>query len=151
MALNLYNQTGYRGYMKFRSDFNRILRKTQEILELNRKLAVSVILVDDIQIQEINSSYRNIDKPTDVISFALADEKAEFDYFEEELGDIFINIDAVRRQALEYKHSQRREICFLFTHGLLHLNGFDHMNKEEEIKMIELQKLILDGLVSRDD
>ncbi len=151
MALNIYNQSSYRGYLKYKKDFVAILDKTKSVLGLKGRLAVSVILVDDKEIQEINRSYRNIDRPTDVISFALADEQSEFDYFAEELGDIFINLDAVKRQAEDYGHSERREICFLFTHGLLHLNGFDHQNKKDEERMIHYQKVILDDLVSRND
>ena len=81
----------------------------------------------------------------------MSDNKDQNDYFENELGDIFINIDAAKRQAVEYQHSLKREICFLFTHGLLHLNGFDHMNKEDEKEMISYQKKILNDIVSEDD
>ena len=151
MALNLYNQTAYRGYMKFRNDFRAILNRTQDVLGRPGRVAVSVIYVDDGQIQEINRSYRNIDRPTDVISFAFSDNQDDGDYIAEELGDIFINIDAVRRQAVDYEHSERREICFLFTHGLLHLNGYDHQTPEQEQQMITLQKQILDDLVAQDE
>lgn len=151
MALNIFNQTSYRGYSKYLQDFRAILKRTREVLGIKGRRSVSVIFVDDGQIQEINRDYRNIDRPTDVISFALADSQEEGDYVEEELGDIFINIDAARRQAADYGHSERREICFLFTHGLLHLNGFDHQTPEQEKEMISYQKLILDELVSRDD
>ncbi len=151
MALNVYNQTSYRGYAKYKEYFREILNNAREVLDLPKRVAVSVIFVDDEQIHQINRDYRNIDRPTDVISFALADNKDEIDYIPEELGDIFINIDAARRQAVEYEHSEKREICFLFTHGLLHLNGFDHQTKEEEQEMIRYQKLILDELVGQND
>jgi len=151
MALNVYNQTDYRGYLKYREYFREILNNAREVLDLPKRVAVSVIFVNDEQIHQINRDYRNIDRPTDVISFALADNKDEIDYIPEELGDIFINIDAARRQAVDYQHSEKREICFLFTHGLLHLNGFDHQTKEEEQEMIRYQKLILDKLVGQDD
>ena len=65
------------------------------------------------------------------------------------LGDIFINVQAIRDQAKEYGHSLRREACFLFCHGLLHLMGYDHMEPEEEKVMFELQDVILDEVVSR--
>lgn len=151
MALNVYNQTDYRGYLKYKTFFRDILNNAREILNLPGRVAVSVIFVNDEQIQGINRDYRNIDRPTDVISFALADNKDEVDYIPEELGDIFINIDAARRQAIDYGHSEKREICFLFTHGLLHLNGFDHQTAEEEKEMIRYQKLILDELVGQDE
>ncbi|MBQ1878265.1 MAG: rRNA maturation RNase YbeY, partial [Erysipelotrichaceae bacterium] len=120
-------------------------------LKLKKNVAVSVIFVDDDKIHGINRDYRGVDRPTDVISFALQDSQEEFDFIPQELGDIFINIDAARRQAVDYGHSEKREICFLFAHGLLHLCGFDHQNPEEEKEMIAWQKKILDEVVSRDD
>ncbi|MGN1276312.1 MAG: rRNA maturation RNase YbeY, partial [Floccifex sp.] len=103
------------------------------------------------RIHEINRDYRNIDRSTDVISFALQDEMEEFEIeeVEEELGDIFINVQAIRDQAQEYGHSLRREACFLFCHGILHLLGFDHMCIEDEKEMFALQDLILDDIVKR--
>lgn len=69
---------------------------------------------------------------------------------EAELGDIFINVQAVKTQAEEYGHSQHREVCFLFTHGLLHLLGYDHMEEADEKVMFSLQDEILDELVKRE-
>ena len=66
-----------------------------------------------------------------------------------ELGDIFINVEAIRNQAKEYGHSLRREVCFLFTHGLLHLLGYDHMEEDEEKEMFALQDVILDEIVPK--
>ena len=104
-------------------------------------------MVDANQIHEINRDYRNIDRPTDVISFALKDSEDEFyiDELDLELGDIFINYEAVIHQAKEYGHSELREISFLCTHGLLHLLGYDHMNETDEKEMFDLQDVILDG------
>ena len=92
-----------------------------------------------------------MDRPTDVISFALQDDLDDAFVEEDlyELGDIFINVDAIRQQAKEYGHSIRREACFLFCHGLLHLMGYDHMNAEDEKEMFALQDVILDEMVSR--
>jgi len=151
MALNVFNQTEYRGYSKYRQPFAAVLKNARTVLNLKGRIAVSVIFMDDKQIHELNRDYRGIDRPTDVISFALRDDTSEGDYVAEELGDIFINIDAARRQAVDYGHSEKREICFLFAHGLLHLCGFDHMNPEDEKEMIEYQKKILDPVVSRND
>ncbi len=151
MELNVYNRSRKKGYSNYKKIFNVIMQKTIAVLNLNDNISVSVIFVGDKKIREINRDYRNIDRPTDVISFALADNKTENDYFAEELGDIFINVDAAIRQAKEYEHSEKREICFLFTHGLLHLNGFDHQTPDEEKEMIKYQKEILDDIVSEND
>lgn len=109
------------------------------------ELEFSVIIVDNKRIHEINKLYRNIDRPTDVISFALEDYKdVEFDNYRP-LGDIYISIDKVKEQANEYGHSELRELAFLTIHGFLHLLGYDHMKKEDEEIMFARQELILDG------
>ncbi len=102
----------------------------------------NVIIVDNNCIQEINKKYRNIDAPTDVISFALEDNK-DIEMEVRILGDIYISIDKVYEQALNYHHSILRELSFLAIHGLLHLLGYDHMNKEDEIIMFKKQEEIL--------
>lgn len=109
-------------------------------------LEFNVIIINNEEIHKINKEYRGIDRPTDVISFALEDFKDikyENDY--RVLGDIYISIDKVREQAKEYGHSEKRELAFLAVHGLLHLLGYDHMEKEDEKVMFSKQELILDG------
>lgn len=150
MELNVINRTRRKGYVNYRKDFEKIVLKTIEVLDINQDICLSVIFTLDKKMHSLNREYRNVDNTTDVLSFALNDYQND-DYFEIELGDIFINIDAAIRQAKEYNHSVRREICFLFTHGLLHLCGFDHISAEEEKEMIEYQKLILDDIIPRDD
>ncbi len=104
----------------------------------------NIIFVDNKRIHEINKEYRNIDRETDVISFALEDEM-DIEYKDFRLlGDIYISIDKAISQADEYGHSVLREVCFLATHGILHLLGYDHMNKEDEEKMFSLQNKLLD-------
>ncbi len=113
-------------------------------LELE-KCEFNIIIVDNEKIHEINKEYRNVDRETDVISFAMEDEKdVEYPDFRL-LGDIYISLDKVISQANEYGHSRLREICFLATHGILHLLGYDHMEKEEEEEMFKLQNELLDG------
>lgn len=102
----------------------------------------NVIIVGNDKIHEINKTYRNVDRVTDVISFALEDEPfVNLDI--RVLGDIYISYDKAKEQSKEYGHSLERELSFLTIHGLLHLLGYDHMEKEEEKIMFEKQELIL--------
>ena len=112
----------------------------------------NVIFVDINKIHEINKTYRNIDRPTDVISFALED-SLDIELDHRLLGDIYICVEKAHEQAIEYNHSFLREIAFLMIHGLLHLLGYDHMEKEEEKIMFEKQEEILDsfGIRRSDD
>lgn len=113
-------------------------------LEL-KNVCFNVIIIDNENIHKINKDYRGIDRETDVITFALEDNK-QIDIPEiRVLGDIYISYDKVISQAKEYGHSNKRELCFLGVHGLLHLLGYDHMNEKDEIKMFKLQKELLDS------
>ncbi len=151
MEINIINQTAEKRWNRYKKDFLTIAQKTEELLKLKQKYCASVIFVTSQKIHEINREYRHIDRPTDVISFALLDEADEYEIMEDsiELGDIFINIEAIVKQASEYGHSMRREVCFLFTHGLLHLLGYDHMEQEEERVMFALQDDILYDIVPK--
>ena len=91
-----------------------------------------IIIVDNDEIKTINSNYRGVNKVTDVISFALEDNDALKKSQIRVLGDIYIAIEVAYEQAKLYGHSNIREICFLATHGILHLLGFDHQNENED-------------------
>lgn len=106
----------------------------------------SIIIVDNTRIKKINKEYRNIDRETDVISFALEDDNTFVEIPIRVLGDIYISIDKAKRQACEYGHSLKREICFLTVHGMLHLLGYDHMHEDEEKIMFQKQEDILTKL-----
>lgn len=131
--------------------FNKIIDRTKSLLEITENYIFSIIMVDSARIHEINRDYRGIDRPTDVISFAMMDSDDPFVMMEEEkeIGDIFINLDAISAQAMDYGHSFEREFCFLFTHGVLHLLGYDHIEKEDEEVMFALQDKILDEIIKR--
>ena len=103
----------------------------------------NVIIVDNAYIHKINLEYRGIDRPTDVITFALEDEKDVQAKEIRVLGDIYISKDKVIEQAKEYGHSLKRELFFLVTHGIYHLLGYDHMTEEEEKVMFKKQEDVL--------
>ena len=153
MELSVINQTDVKEFEQYEEDFNEIAKRTWDVLKRSDKVSFAVIFIDDEEIHVMNREYRGVDRPTDVITFALQDEMSDFESMneeiEQELGDIFISVDTSKRQAEEYGHSLRREVCFLFTHGFLHLLGYDHMNEEDEKVMFALQDTILDGLVNR--
>ena len=121
---------------------------------------VNVILTDNDAIQEINREYRQIDAPTDVLSFPMIEYEKESDfshvedsvedYFNPEsgeliLGDIIISVEKVIEQAEKYGHSRERELAFLIAHSMLHLCGYDHMVDEERVIMETKQRKILEG------
>lgn len=131
----------------YQQDYLTIIKETTKQLSIDENIELSCILVDDQKIHDINKEYRKIDRSTDVISFALEDSEQYYvTGMPRSLGDIFISVDHAKMQAEEYGHSLKREMCFLFTHGLLHLLGYDHVEKEDEEKMIMTQKSILEAL-----
>lgn len=110
---------------------------------LEGKFEVSLTVVDETAIKQINSEFRNIDKVTDVLSFPMSDDKEfpeNFDTGAKLLGDIVICAKRAREQAEEYGHSEEREFGFLCTHSVLHLLGYDHVNDEEERKLMQLRE-----------
>jgi len=111
---------------------------------------VSVTLVDNDTIQQMNREYRNVDRPTDVLSFPLWEPDEDWVIDEEEeavpLGDIVISLSKAKEQAEEYGHSLKREMGFLAVHGFLHLLGYDHETEEEEKEMFRRQEEILDHI-----
>ena len=125
-----------------------MLEKTLKHLSLNFDPYISVTIVDNDYIHEINRTYRHKDAPTDVISFAFMDGNPDRDNLFQSgqmvvLGEIYISSDKAKEQALSYGHSLERELEFLFVHGLLHLLGYDHMKEEDEKVMFRLQDEIL--------
>ncbi len=107
-------------------------------------VSFNIIIVDNEYIHKINKEYRNIDRETDVITFALEDDDTVILPGDERiLGDIYISIDKVKSQAKEYGHSERRELLFLAVHGFYHLLGYDHNTEEEERIMFDKQEKVL--------
>ena len=133
---------------KLAERYKELERIAFEMLGIKTNYEVDVSLVDDKTIHEINKNYRNVDRVTDVISFAFNDDKDPKDQINDEttlrmLGDILICLPQAKRQAKAIGNSLDRELGFLFVHGLLHLLGYDHQTKEEEGVMFPLQEKIL--------
>jgi probable rRNA maturation factor len=107
----------------------------------------SITFINDDKMHELNKTYRNIDRTTDVLSFAFEDSIDEFDSNIpiRMLGDIYISIDKAHEQAISYGHSYLRELSFLMIHGFLHLLGYDHMESDDEKVMFGRQEAILNG------
>jgi probable rRNA maturation factor len=123
---------------------------------IENECQVSIILVNNEQIREINKEYRRINSPTDVLSFPLIEyekgskftglenlENLDIDTGEIVLGDIVISMEKVHEQSIEYGHSMKREIAFLTVHGMLHLLGYDHEFEEDRKVMREKEEKIL--------
>ena len=145
--LNIINKTRYTDLKEYYPLLEEYYQKTLEVLEIEDYYVLSLIICGPVTIKRINRDYRQKDAVTDVISFALLDDDDTVEYEDRvELGDIFINRNRVFSQAEEYGHSVKREFVFLFVHGLLHLLGYDHMNKEDEERMFSLQKKIVGDL-----
>ncbi|MBO7743826.1 rRNA maturation RNase YbeY [Paenibacillus sp. MWE-103] len=117
---------------------------------------VTLSFVDDAEIHQLNKDYRNIDRPTDVLSFAMqeeTDEELDIIYevddesdpipYDGMLGDIIISAERAKLQSEEYGHSLERELGFLFVHGFLHLTGYDHQDEESEAVMTRKQEAVL--------
>ena len=141
MKIGLFNETDADVEEYFKT-VKKVLKKGLNILNIS-KCEFNIIVVDNSYIHELNRNYRGINRETDVITFALEDDKT-FNLDERVLGDVYISIDKVYSQASEYGHSNMREFCFLAVHGMLHLLGYDHMNKEDEEVMFSLQDKILE-------
>lgn len=143
---NLQQQFEVKEELKYLlNDIIKFALKQEEVCD---KAEVSIVLVDNRYIQELNKEYRSIDAPTDVLSFAMRESVCEQDQIEDSdqeqlLGDIIISLERARGQAEEYGHSFEREVGYLAVHGLLHLLGYDHENNEEKETMRKKEEEIL--------
>ena len=140
--MNDYSITNEFGYNKDYSYLNDIIERTLEH-EKVQNATFSIVFVDNEKIQELKKNYRKIDRVTDVISFAFEDNQNIVYNNVRFLGEIYICIPRMIEQSILYGHSEERELAFLTVHGLLHLLGYDHMTKEEEKIMFDLQEVIL--------
>ncbi len=133
-----------------------VVKTVLEMEGVKKNVNVYITLTNNDNIQVINAEHRNIDKPTDVLSFPMF-EREEIDGLkiedeqEDILGDIIVSLEKVKEQAEEYGHSFKRELAYLVTHGMLHLLGYDHMIEEEKVVMRKREEEILGALeITRD-
>lgn len=149
---------------------HEIIEAAAKYLKLPEGIELDLSIVSNEEIQALNRDYRGLDKPTDVLSFALTEVSSEYDVdfahldlaeeaeetedleeteFEDEeaipqhLGDIIISYPRAQEQAQDYGHSLDRELAFLAVHGFLHLNGYDHQTEEEAKEMFRIQEEVL--------
>lgn len=144
---------------KIMQNLTRVYRAVADFAHLPKRIKVNLSFVDEKTIRRLNKDTRNIDKVTDVLTYPyielkpkeklkLSDYKLEIDPDDNRLliGDIYICTKRAEEQSKEYGHSLNREMCFLFCHGLLHILGYDHIEKEDEEVMTKFQNEILDKL-----
>jgi metalloprotein, YbeY family len=121
----------------------QVLTKGAELQKVPDTAEISVLICDGPVIHELNRTYRDVDAPTDVLSFALNEGEDDVPEEESELGDIVINLDRAEEQAREYGHSREREVAYLSVHGFLHILGYDHYDPEEKKAMRAAEEAIL--------
>ncbi|MFT4107256.1 MAG: rRNA maturation RNase YbeY [Lacrimispora sp.] len=158
MTINIEYEAEKKLDIPYEDIITKVVEEAMDYEECPYEAEVSVLITDNREIQQINREFRNIDNPTDVLSFPMVEYEtpSDFDFLEEEggdwfnpetgelmLGDIVISVDKVEEQAEKYGHSQTRELAFLTAHSMLHLFGYDHMEDEERILMEKKQEEIL--------
>ena len=137
----IYNETDEE--FTYSDIIEKVVNKAFEV-EGVKKASCSIIIVDNTFIHKLNKEYRGIDRVTDVISFALEDDKSMIIPDDIRLlGDIYICLDKAKEQAKEYGHSLERELCFLAVHGVYHLLGYDHETEEDAKIMFKKQEEVL--------
>lgn len=165
MTINIEYETDKELKLDYEDIINRVINEAVDYAKCPYEAEVNVTLTDNDEIKKINDEYRNINNPTDVLSFPMLNfalpgdfvgisdelENDVEDYFNPDsgelmLGDIVVSVEKVVEQAEKYGHSQERELAFLVAHSMMHLFGYDHMEPDEAAVMESKQKEILDNL-----
>ena len=133
------------------SELEILVEKTAQAVlameDCSEEAEVSILLTDDVYIQELNRDYRGQDQITDVLSFAQNEGEPMPEFGEEELlGDVVISLSTAIRQGEEYGHGFRREVAYLTAHGVLHLLGYDHQDEESQAVMREKEEVVMNSL-----
>lgn len=162
MTIYLEDEVGFfEQYPALYKKVEAVINQCLEIEKVPYETEISLSVVDLERIHEINSTYRQVDRPTDVLSFPQIDPVTigiidwenidvasctNYDTEEIMLGDIILCGDKAKEQAENYGHSLEREVCFLIAHSMFHLLGYDHMTKEDEEVMVTKQNNVLNAL-----
>lgn len=146
MIINQQNIVNYNKEMQHL--ITNVVNNTAKLGRLPKNTEVSILIVDNSYIQELNFIYRSQNKPTDVLSFSMNetnDNEPNYDEVGEVnlLGDIIISLEQAQVQSKEYGHSLERELGFLVAHGMLHLLGYDHETEEERMVMHSLEEKVM--------
>ena len=159
MTINIDYETELILELPVEEIITNVIEESVDYVECPYDFEVNVLLTDNEGIHQINLDMRQIDNPTDVLSFPMCDFETpgDFDALEETpeeyfnpdtgelmLGDIVISVEKVKEQAEKYGHSETRELAFLVAHSMLHLSGYDHMEEEERVEMEAMQSEILE-------
>ena len=166
MTIHFESETGDTLDFDYESMRTSVIEATAEEEHCPYEFEVNVTFTDNEGIRQINREFRELDMPTDVLSFPMVsyERPGDFSGLEQDsasnfhpetgellLGDIVISLERAREQAQEYGHSLQREICFLAAHSMLHLLGYDHMEEQERIVMEQKQEKVLQSLgITRD-
>ena len=160
MTLQIDYETDREIGIEYEELAEKVVQKVLDMEGCPYDAQVNLVLTDNEEIQRVNTEFREIATPTDVLSFPMIpfetpadyaiveEDQSYFDLDTDELllGDIMISVDKVFAQAEEYGHSVTREFCFLVAHSMLHLLGYDHMTPEEAVVMENKQRTALDEL-----
>lgn len=159
MTITIEYETDLKLDLPVEETIRNVIEESMDYVECPYDFEVNVLLTDNAGIHQINLDMRQIDNPTDVLSFPMCDFETpgDFDMLEETpeeyfnpdtgelmLGDIVISVEKVKEQAEKYGHSETRELAFLVAHSMLHLSGYDHMEEEEREEMESMQREILE-------
>ncbi|MCD7716879.1 MAG: rRNA maturation RNase YbeY [Lachnospiraceae bacterium] len=160
MTIDFQDESGGRLGIDLYETAQRVIEGAIDHMDCPYEVCIGLTVTDNEEIHQLNLEHRQIDAPTDVLSFPMIDFETpgEFDWLEDEddcfdpesgelvLGDIVISADKVLEQADAYGHSVTREYAFLITHSILHLLGYDHMTASDAAEMEQIQKDILETL-----
>ena len=132
-TLNIQVDNQYK--FKYKRFFKKIVKLFCNEFNIKENITVDLLITNNNNIQKINQEFRNIDKVTDILSFPF-DNFLDYKLINNRpMGEIIMSYEKLLSQAKEFGHSDLREFCYMFCHGLVHLNGMDHKkNKDEEIE-----------------